>query len=81
MVWSCMPRNGPGFIAKIEESLESQLYIQILKKDLQMSVEEWGMTKDEFDFQHDNNPKHTAKVTQAYLDSVHMTVAEGRLLN
>jgi transposase len=81
MVWACMSWNGPGYIAKIEEGLDSQLYIQILKEELQMSVEEWGMSKDEFVFQQDNDPKHTAKVTRAYLDSVHLTVAEERLLS
>ena len=80
MVWSCMSWHGPGYIAKIDETLDSQLYIEILKEDLQMSVEEWGMARDEFIFQHDNDPKHTAKVTKAYLDSVDMTEQDGRLL-
>ena len=80
MVWSCMSWYGPGYIAKIDETLDSQLYIEILKEDLQMSVEEWGMAKDEFIFQHDNDPKHTAKVTKAFLESCSMTEVEGRLL-
>jgi len=80
MVWSCMSWHGPGYIAKIDETLDSQLYIEILKEDLQMSVEEWGMAKDEFIFQHDNDPKHTAKVTRAFLESSNLTEVEGRLL-
>lgn len=79
-VWSCMSWHGPGYIAKIDETLDSQLYIQILQEDLQMSVEEWGMAKDELVFQHDNDPKHTAKVTQAYLHSVGITETDGTLL-
>jgi len=81
MVWSCMSWYGPGYIAMIDDSLDSQLYIQILKEDLQMSVEEWGMSKDEFVFQHDNDPKHTAKVTRRYLESIHVTETERRLLH
>ncbi|KAG0043436.1 hypothetical protein BGZ83_011411 [Gryganskiella cystojenkinii] len=50
-------------------TLNSQLYIEILREDVQMSVKEWGMAKDEFILQQDNVPKHTAKVTKAYLDS------------
>jgi len=80
IVWSCMSWNGPGYIAMIDETLDSQLYIQILREDLHMSVEEWGMAREEFIFQHDNDPKHTAKVTKAYLESVGITEAEGRLL-
>jgi hypothetical protein len=64
----------------IEETLDSQLYIQILEEDLQISVGDWGLAKEELVFQHDNDPKHTAKITRAYLESVHMTEAEGALL-
>ena len=67
---------GPGYIAKIDEILDSQLYIEILREDLQMYVEEWGMAEDEFIFQHDNDPKHTAKVTKAYLESTNLTEHE-----
>lgn len=80
VVWSCMSWEGPGFIAKIDETLDSQLYIQILQEDLQMSIDEWGIAKDELVFQHDNDPKHTAKVTKAYLESIGLTEAEGTLL-
>ena len=80
MVWSCMSWNGPGYIARIDKTMDSELYIQILREDLQMSVEEWGIAKEEFVYQHDNDPKHTAKVTQAYLEQIHMTEREGRLL-
>jgi transposase len=80
MVWSCMSWHGPGYIAKIDETMDSQLYIQILKEDLQLSVEEWGISQQEFIFQHDNDPKHTAKVTKAYLEEVNLTEEAGRLL-
>jgi transposase len=80
IVWSCMSWNGPGYIAKIDETLDSNLYIQILQEDLHLSVDEWEMARDEFIFQHDNDPKHTAKVTKAYLESAGLTEDEGRLL-
>jgi hypothetical protein len=43
-----------------------------------MSMDEWGIAKEELIFQHD--PKHTAKITKHYLESMHMTEAEGTLL-
>jgi hypothetical protein len=61
-----MSWDGPGYIAKIDETMDSRLYVQILQEELQMSVEEWGIAKDDFVFQHDNDPKHTAKITKAY---------------
>jgi len=79
-VWSCMSWYGPGYIALIDETLDSQLYIKILQEDLKMSIDEWGMAKDELVFQHDNDPKHTANVTKAYLEAVNITEAEGTLL-
>jgi hypothetical protein len=51
MLW-----NGPEYIAMIDETLNSQLYIQILQKDLEMSIDEWGMAKDQLIYQHDNDP-------------------------
>jgi len=80
MVWACMSWNGPGYIAKVDDTMDSTLYIQILQEDLKMSVEEWGLAKDEFVFQHDNDPKHTAKVTKRYLESIHLTETDGTLL-
>ena len=79
-VWSCMSWHGPGYIAMIDDTLDSELYIQILEEDLRMSLEEWELAQGEFIFQHDNDPKHTAKVTKQYLESVHLTEAEGTLL-
>jgi len=80
MVWACMSWNGPGYIAKVDDTMDSTLYIQILQEDLQMSVKEWGLAKDEFVFQHDNDPKHTAKVTKRYLESIHLTETDETLL-
>jgi hypothetical protein len=39
-VWSYMSWNGPEYIAMIDETLNSQLYIQILQENLQMSIDE-----------------------------------------
>ena len=80
MVWACMSWNGPGYIAKVDDTMDSTLYIQILQEDLQMSVKEWGLAKDEFVVQHDNDPKHTAKVTKRYLESIHLTETDETLL-
>jgi hypothetical protein len=79
-VWSCMSWNGPGYIAMIDNTLDAELYIRILQEDLRMSIDEWELAQGEFVFQHDNDPKHTAKVIKRYLNSIHITDAEGTLL-
>jgi hypothetical protein len=38
-----------------------------------MSVKDWGIEKNEIVFQHDNDLKHTSKVTKAYLESIGIT--------
>ena len=80
MVWACMSCDGPGYIARIDDTMDSTLYIKILQEDLHMSVKEWKLAMKEIVFQHDNDPKHTAKVTKQYLESINMTEAENRLL-
>jgi hypothetical protein len=80
VVWSCMSWNGPGYIAKVDETMDSQLYIRILQEDLQMSIDEWDLAQEDLIFQHDNDPKHTAKITKAYLKSVGLTEDDGTLL-
>jgi len=66
----------------IDETLDSELYIKIpQEEDQQMPMDKWSMSKEELGFQHDNGPKHTATTTKSYLESIHMTDAEGTLLN
>lgn len=60
--------NRPGYIAKVDETMDSQLYIQILQEDL---------AQEELIFQHNNDPKHTAKTAKAYLNSVGLTENDG----
>jgi transposase len=45
-----------------------------------MSIDEWGIAKDELVFQHDNDPKHTTKITKAYLEAEGLTEVQGMLL-
>jgi transposase len=67
MVWSCMISQGPGFICKIDHGLDAELYQLILSDDLMESLKWYNISKKDMIFQHDNDPKHTAKSTQAWL--------------
>ena len=82
VLWYGLACHGMDLVIlpKSDDTMDSHLYIQILKEDLQLSVEEWGISQEEFIFQHDNDPKHTAKVTKAYLEEVQLTEEAGRLL-
>ena len=74
MVWSCISAAGVGWLCKIEPPMDQHLYLEILKDELQKSMEhaanECQMELNQMVFQHDNDPKHTAKTVQQYLQGV-----------
>lgn len=67
MVWSCMSAKGPGYIQCIEGKMNAKDYQGILESDLLDTFEHYGYSLDEVIFQHDNDPKHTAKSTKKWL--------------
>jgi transposase len=68
MVWGCITYDGPGYICKIDSTLDKELYKTILETDLVESMDYYGYQHKDVIFQHDNDPKHTAKVVTEYLD-------------
>jgi transposase len=75
MVW-----EGPGFLVKISDGLNADLYINILKEDLIGTLRDYKIDKSRFILQQDNDPRHTARKTMGYLKSIGITVESGRLL-
>lgn len=69
MFWGCMGWKGVGNGARIEGIMNKELYLEILEDNLLESIEEWGMEAKNVIFQQDNDPKHTAKTTQAWLSN------------
>ena len=68
MVWGCMTAEGPGFMTKIDGCLDAELYCHILEGELQDTIEWYGLERDKVIFQHDNDPKHTARRTKEWLE-------------
>lgn len=66
MVWGCMSSNGVGNLEFIPSTMDSTLYIEILKRNLVPSAEKLNLGSD-FIFQQDNDPKHTAFNTRLFL--------------
>jgi transposase len=66
-VWGCMTSQGVGYLCKIDEGLDSKLYIEILGDELKETLRYYKLRKDSVIFQQDNDPKHTAKATQQWL--------------
>ncbi|KAG1494619.1 hypothetical protein G6F46_012333 [Rhizopus delemar] len=68
MVWACMTSHGVGYICEIYDGrMTAPDYIHILKTELADTLAYYRLGDGDFIFQHDNDPKHTAKITTTYL--------------
>ena len=63
LAWGCMTWYETGNIVHIESRMNKELYTQILKEDLTESLEYYDLTLEDIIFQHDNDSKHTSKMT------------------
>jgi transposase len=68
MIWGCMTAHGPGFMCRIEGTMDQHLYKQILGGELLQTISWYGMNINEVIFQHDNDPKHKARSVQEWLN-------------
>lgn len=68
MVWGCFSAAGVGKIEIINGRMNSEYYRRILEKNLKASVSSLKL-KPDWIFQQDNDPKHTAKLTQDWFKS------------
>jgi len=76
MVWGCMTARGPGYMTKIDNGLDAELYCRILGEELQQTIEWYELDRSRLIFQHDNDPKHTAKRTLEWLQEHSIQVLE-----
>lgn len=73
MVWGCMSTAGTGGIHLIKGTMDSKMYIQIIKKHVKASAAKLGMGR-RFIFQQDNDSKHTAGITRKFFKAEKMEV-------
>lgn len=73
MVWGCMSAAGTGEQQFIEGNMNANMYCDILKQSMIPSLWKLGRRAE---FQHDNDPKHTSKMTTALLKKLRVKVME-----
>ncbi|KAK3505609.1 hypothetical protein QTP70_021308, partial [Hemibagrus guttatus] len=75
MLWGCFSAKGPGRLIRVKERMNGAMYREILSKNLLPSARALKM-KRVWVFQHDNDPKHTARATKEWLHKKHFKVLE-----
>ena len=67
MFWGCVTWNGVGQACKIEGTLDSTLYCEILSDNLLGTADYFQMDRDYFVFQ-DNDPKQTSRLAKDWFN-------------
>lgn len=75
MLWGSMAWNGTGKLAFIDDKMDAQLYVDILKKNLLASTRKLRLGR-QFIMQQDNDPKHTSKKAKEYFTQNNIEVLE-----
>ena len=75
MLWGCFSAKGTGRLYRIEGRMNGAMYQEILGENLLPSARLLKMGRG-WVFQHDNDPKITAKATKEWLKKKHIKVME-----
>lgn len=75
MFWGCFSAKGTGLLHRITGKMDGAMYRTILKDNLLPSAKKLKIGRG-WVFQHDNDPKHTAKATKDWLKKHHIKVME-----
>jgi len=68
MVWGSMMAGGVGIACQIEGTMTGEMYTDILDTHLRETFDKFEIDGDNYIFQHDNDPKHTSKKAQQWLE-------------
>lgn len=66
MIWGCMAAAGVGNFCFVEGTMDRWQYLRILQQNVQTSADKLGIAEGYY-LQHDNDPKHTAKIVKEWL--------------
>jgi hypothetical protein len=75
MLWGSFSEAGTGRLVRIEAKMNGAKYRVILDENLLQSAQDLRLGR-RFTFQQDNDPKHTAKTMQEWLQDKSLNVLE-----
>ena len=67
LFWGCITYYGVGYASKLDQGLDSDTYIEVLKDYVFSSRDWYGIDPGKFIFQHDNASIHTANIVKNYI--------------
>lgn len=76
MIWICITSDGVGYAVRIDGKMTKEVYLGILKKDLDATLCFYEINQSQMIFQHDNNPKHTAGIVKERLSKQNFDVLD-----
>jgi len=68
MIWGCMTWHGPGYMCKLDGTVNQELYLTILQDELLKTIEYYEMEASQVIFQQDNAKCHTARRVREWLE-------------
>jgi hypothetical protein len=68
MIWGCITFFGKGDLSRINGTLNSGLYLDVLKDYVLSSLAWWGMDPANSVFQQDDSSVHTCRTMKKWLD-------------
>lgn len=68
-IWACMSYHGIGFMTKLNQGLDSNLYIEILEDEFLKSKKMFFGKSNDFLFQHDGASVHTAHSVSRWFEN------------
>ena len=68
MIWGCFSSKSTGELQVVHGRMNGSMFIEILEKNLQESATSLGHGRNLM-LQHDNDPKHTAKLTMEWFEN------------
>ncbi|KAK3522379.1 hypothetical protein QTP86_007959 [Hemibagrus guttatus] len=75
MFWGCFSAGGPGNLITVNSTMKKEQYIKILNNNIRQSAEKLGLGH-QWTFQHDNDPKHTARVVKKRLADKNINILQ-----